>query len=359
MPGFHGRRFGGFSEGASSTIAKRSAEKAACAAFKADAEVNEVRAGLLPSMDQIRRFFMLTTAQRMELSKLGFDPGTVQTDITKSIYNGFRKFGGRTSFWDGNPTEQDELSQVTTREEALDDFYPIQDTRCLCVCGQDSKVDLQDEGAVQAKHEFPHDEQAHNPVLDAKSDAAQELRRGLRHLTEEEQRKLLREPAVLLKEIGMKAFTAYDPKISDARKIVHTFFSRYRQTEAADHYFETHTIREGRSWRFTSTLVTPSFYPSRFLGNQMSLRPMAEDSACETFIRDARAREVASKLPPPTRNIKRYVASMFNNEWKQDMIRRGVNPKLRHTCDFFKICWYSTSQETAKIITFARVPSSA
>ena len=98
--GFHDRRFEGFGQGASEILAKRSAELAACQTFKLDHDVNEVRPWLPPSLQQIRKFFSLSKAQKEELTALGADPKTVQSDIVNSIYNGFRDLGCRTELWD-------------------------------------------------------------------------------------------------------------------------------------------------------------------------------------------------------------------------------------------------------------------
>ena len=93
--GFYGRRFEGFSR-----ADVRAAVQAACRAFKLDVQVNEVRPRLPPSMKEIKNFWTLDKTQRDDLRALGFDPTTVQADIAKSIFNGFRNLGCRTSFWD-------------------------------------------------------------------------------------------------------------------------------------------------------------------------------------------------------------------------------------------------------------------
>ena len=94
LSGFHGRRFEGSSKGVSkgfskavsvSILDKRAAEQAACEAFKRDAQVKEVRRRLPPTMQQIRNFFTLSGERRQQLRAQAFEPGTVQTDIMKSI----------------------------------------------------------------------------------------------------------------------------------------------------------------------------------------------------------------------------------------------------------------------------------
>mmetsp|Transcript_2731 Transcript_2731/g.5689 ORF Transcript_2731/g.5689 Transcript_2731/m.5689 type:complete len:150 (-) Transcript_2731:8-457(-) len=100
LPGLHDRRFDGVSKSDAKDFQK-SAEQAACLAFKSDAGVNEIRRRFPPTMHHIRKFFESNLTQKAELRELGLNPTTVQTDISSSIYNGFRDLGCRTAIWDG------------------------------------------------------------------------------------------------------------------------------------------------------------------------------------------------------------------------------------------------------------------
>ncbi|CAE7359780.1 unnamed protein product [Symbiodinium natans] len=97
--GFRGRSFTGWAAGYGGTC-KREAENDACRAFKADKEVNEARRRLPPTMSTIRQYFTISRAQRDQLRALGMEPGTVQKDVSTCIYNGFRRLGCRTAFWE-------------------------------------------------------------------------------------------------------------------------------------------------------------------------------------------------------------------------------------------------------------------
>ncbi|CAE7576051.1 unnamed protein product [Symbiodinium sp. CCMP2592] len=164
------------------------------------------------------------------------------------------------------------------------------------------------------------------------ADAAsmQEPRGGFADLNPEEKEKLLTVSESLTREIGMKAFYTFDVRTcrEDLKKLVHTFFSRYRQTESEDHYFDTEAIYQNNQWRFASTLTTPSFYGRSFRGHPMLLRSMAETSACRTFLEDAEAREISRWLPPPSRVLRREILAKFNKDWKEAMLQRGIRPKL-------------------------------
>ncbi|CAE7576118.1 MTR [Symbiodinium sp. CCMP2592] len=164
------------------------------------------------------------------------------------------------------------------------------------------------------------------------ADAAgmQEPRGGFADLSPEEKEILLTVSESLTKEIGMKAFYTFDVRTcrEDLKKLVHTFFSRYRQTESEDHYFDTEAIYQNNQRRFASTLTTPSFYGRSFRGHPMLLRSMAETSACRTFLEDIDAREVSRWLPPPSRVLRREILAKFNKDWKEAMIQRGIRPKL-------------------------------
>ncbi|CAE7576129.1 unnamed protein product [Symbiodinium sp. CCMP2592] len=164
------------------------------------------------------------------------------------------------------------------------------------------------------------------------ADAAgmQEPRGGFADLSPEEKEILLTVSESLTKEIGMKAFYTFDVRTcrEDLKKLVHTFFSRYRQTESEDRYFDTEAIYQNNQRRFASTLTTPSFYQRSFRGHPMLLRSMAETSACRTFLEDTDAREVSRWLPPPSRVLRREILAKFNKDWKEAMIQRGIRPKL-------------------------------
>ena len=165
-------------------------------------------------------------------------------------------------------------------------------------------------------------------LLDAPS--MQEPRGGFADLREEEKKRLLTVTASLRLEIGMKSFYTFDIRTcrEDVKKLVHTFFSRYRQTESEDHYLETVVLVENNQRRFASTLNTPSFYQRSFRGHPMLLRILAETSAYRKFLEDPDAREVSRWLPPPSRVLRRHILGMFNKDWKEDMLLRGISPKL-------------------------------
>lgn len=154
----------------------------------------------------------------------------------------------------------------------------------------------------------------------------EEARLGFADLRQEEKDRLLTVSQNLANEIGM-TFDAQTSRI-DPKKLVHTFFSRYRQTESEDHYFQTESFLQNSQWRFASTLRTPSFFLRSFRGEPMLHRHAAEASACRKFLEDPKARDAASKLPPPSKVLKRYITGMLRSAWKTDMRQRGINPKL-------------------------------
>ena len=164
------------------------------------------------------------------------------------------------------------------------------------------------------------------------ADAAgmQEPRGGFADLDPKEKEILLTVSEHLTKEIGMKSFYTFDIRTcrEDVKKLVHTFFSRYRQTESEDHYFHTETFYQNNQMRFVSTLMTPSFYRRSFRGHPMLLRSMAETSACRKFLEDTDAREVSRWLPPPSRVLRKDILAKFNKDWKEAMLQRGISPKL-------------------------------
>ena len=164
----------------------------------------------------------------------------------------------------------------------------------------------------------------------ADAQSLQEPRRGFADLREEEKEKLLTVSESLTKEIGMKAFYTFDARTSreDLKKLVHTFFSRYRQTETEDHYYETERFFQDNQVWFVSTLITPCLYQGSFRGQPRPQRHMAELSACQKFLEDPEARELASKLPPPSRILRREILAKFSKDWKEDMLQRGISPKL-------------------------------
>ncbi|CAE7328516.1 unnamed protein product [Symbiodinium microadriaticum] len=157
----------------------------------------------------------------------------------------------------------------------------------------------------------------------------QEPRGSFTDLRQEEKDRLLTVSENLEKEIGMKPFYTFDARTSrdDLKKLVHTFFSRYRQTESEDHYYETERFFQNNQLRFATTLITPSFYQRSFRGEPMLHRNMAETSACRKFLEDTAAREAARNLPPPSRVLRRYITGMLNRDWKNDMLQRGICPK--------------------------------
>ena len=164
------------------------------------------------------------------------------------------------------------------------------------------------------------------------ADAAgmQEPRGGFRDLHPKEQKILLTVSESLTKEIGMKAFCTFDVRTcpEDLKKLVHTFFSRYRQTDTEDHRFETQRLVQNNQYWFKSTLKTPSFSPGIFEGEPMPHRNMAEASACRACLENEQARQVAKWLPPPSRVLRREILAKFNKDWKEAMLQRGISPKL-------------------------------
>ena len=153
-------------------------------------------------------------------------------------------------------------------------------------------------------------------------------RGGFSDLSEEEQEKLLRMPEGLKREIGFKNVhpeeTGENPKA-----LMQSFFSRYTQSTIQDYYFEGSQRRDrnGSVW-FTATLVTPSLYDKRFLGEMAPSLALAESSACLAFFKDSTVLEVASKMPPTIRNVRRHVCKMLKPGWQREMERRGIDWKV-------------------------------
>lgn len=138
---------------------------------------------------------------------------------------------------------------------------------------------------------------------------------------------LLTIPNWLWGEAGVK----FSPGLKPKERMLH-IFERYFQGSSLDHYFQTWEIESQGLWQapqYRSRLVTPSMFNWTFLGDVRSSRQQAEDSAIEVFLQDKRVVEIASKVPPTAKKVRKWlIAQMPGPTWKDSLQARGIDKAI-------------------------------